>query len=276
MDFPTDRIYKFTAFSELSISALADQSAWFSSIKNLNDPFEGFSSYIEPKSESERITRCIKFAAKSLEEKLPANTAFDVATQKYLQEKNKFIKRIEDSIQDLIRQQKDFLESLCVYSTSVDIPSYPYPHVSNMLMWSHYGNGFSGFCMQFSAREFYNSLRYLNKDRAIAWSTVNYASKAVEIDPLDYFDFENKEYGKSALTKHERWDYEGELRFLSKNGGLYRYSPESLQTLYIGSKMPQGQQKIMLAIVKAYFPSAKVKLVSIHPGGYQVFVEDIV
>ncbi len=33
MDFPTDRIYKFTSFNENSISALADSSVWFSKVR---------------------------------------------------------------------------------------------------------------------------------------------------------------------------------------------------------------------------------------------------
>ncbi|EGQ9294269.1 DUF2971 domain-containing protein [Vibrio vulnificus] len=162
MDFPTDRIYKFTSFNENSISALADSSVWFSKVRNLNDPFEGFVISSEPKDDDEKITRLIKFGAEFLKGQTTPELATEIAMKRYLSDGEAFIAKMTDAINELKIQRDAFFDSLCIYSTSVDIPEYPYPNYANMLMWSHYGNGFSGFCLQFSASKFYRSLKENN------------------------------------------------------------------------------------------------------------------
>lgn len=270
MSFPTDRIYKFTSFNEYSIAALADHSAWFSKIKNLNDPFEGFAVYSEANDENERITRCVNFAARSLENKLSHQQALDLVIQRYIEDKEKFIARIESEINNIKLHRQSFLDSICIYSTSVDIPSYPYPNYANMLMWSHYGDGFTGFCLQFSANEFFMSLK--NGNSNITWGALNYVSTAPFIDVLNK---DHNEYCKPILTKHEQWSYEGELRFISQKEGLHPYSPESLKSIYIGDKMPSEQRKTIMAIAKNCFPNVNVYIVKIHTNGYQVVAKKI-
>ncbi|MGS0693046.1 DUF2971 domain-containing protein [Shewanella sp. 0m-4] len=273
MEFPTDRIYKFSSFSDNSISALAEGAVWFSKVKNLNDPFEGFVSYIEPKDEDEKVTQLIKFGAEFLKGKVAPQEALEIATQRYLVDSEVFIEKMNNSMIELKKQREAFFNSLCVFSTTVDIPEYPYPNYANMLMWSHYGNGFSGFCLQFSASEFYRSLKVLNPK--IAWSTVDYVSEPKNFNILDYLSEDDIEYCRPILTKHEQWDYEGELRFISHNEGLHRYSIDALEAIYIGEKMPLGQQKVILAIASQYFPNVKVLKVCVHPSGYSVITEEI-
>ncbi|WP_443088561.1 DUF2971 domain-containing protein [Vibrio cholerae] len=140
-------------------------------------------------------------------------------------------------------------------------------------MWSHYGNGFSGFCLQFSASKFYRSLKESNPK--VAWSTVDYVSSPSKFEFVDYLNPDNIEYCRPILTKHEQWAYEGELRFLSRNEGLHRYSTDALEAIFIGEKMPIGQQKVILAIAKVHFPNTKVLKVCIHPSGYNVLTEEI-
>ncbi|TQQ69973.1 DUF2971 domain-containing protein [Vibrio cholerae] len=273
VDFPTDRIYKFASFSENSISALADSSVWFSKVKNLNDPFEGFVIASEPKDDDEKITKLIKFGAESLKGQTTPEQAIEVATQRYLSDGESFIAKMTDAINELKVQRDAFFDSLCVFSTSVDMPEYPYPNYANMLMWSHYGNGFSGFCLQFSASKFYRSIKESNPK--VAWSTVDYVSSPSKFEFVDYLNPDNIEYCRPILTKHEQWAYEGELRFLSRNEGLHRYSTDSLEAIFIGEKMPIGQQKVILAIAKVHFPNVKVLKVCIHPSGYNVVTEEI-
>lgn len=273
MTFPTDRIYKFTSFSTNSVSALAEKSVWFSKTKNLNDPFENFTFFSEPKTEDEKITLYIKFAAECLKNNLDPEQALDFATKQYLTEKELFLERVEHSINELKEQRSSFLDSLCVFSTSVDIPQCPSPNYANMLMWSHYGQGFSGFCLRFSARKFYDSLQAISPQ--IGWSLVDYVSSPQSLDAIDYLSQEKFDYYQPVLTKHEQWNYEFELRFLSTNEGLHRYSPEALEVIYIGEKMPLGQQKVLLAIANGYFPHVKVLKVCVDSSGYNVVTAEL-
>ncbi|QSX30633.1 DUF2971 domain-containing protein [Shewanella cyperi] len=273
MDFPTDRIYKFSPFNENSISALANSAVWFSKLTKLNDPFEGFVTYDEPKDEDEKVTKLIKLGAEFLREKTSPKKAIEIATQRYLADGDLFINKVNESVCELKAQREAFFDSLCVFSTSVDIPDYQYPNYANMLMWSHYGNGFSGFCLQFSASKFYRSLKVENPK--VAWSTVEYVSEPKSFSILDYLNQDSIEYCRPILTKHEQWSYEGELRFISNIEGLHHYSNEALEVIYIGEKMPIGQQQVIIAIANNYYPNAKVLKVSIHPSGYNVITEKI-
>lgn len=276
MQFPTDRIYKFSSFSENSISALASKSAWFSNVGKLNDPFEAFVSYQEPRTEDERISRCVKFAAKSLEleSKLSKNDAFELVLKRYIENQEEFLKVTAELIRNALQQKKDYLHSLCVYSTSVDLPDHP-PHYSNMLMWAHYGCGFSGFCLQFSADKFNKSINELNDGVQVYPRAMRYVDKALVFNPVDLLGNGNFQYVDAIQTKHEQWDYEGEVRFISKSVGLHRYSAESLEAVYIGAKMPQGQRHVLIAIVKTYFPHAKILEVKINNSGYEVVANEI-
>ncbi|MCU8479064.1 DUF2971 domain-containing protein [Vibrio vulnificus] len=275
MGFPTDKIYKFSSFTEYSVSALAMSSVWFSRVQDLNDPFEGFVSYVEPQNHDEVITQCIRFAAKSLEEKLSKEAAFDLALKRYHQNPEHFISITEQLIKEAQESQKEYLNSLSIYSTSVDIPNYPSPHYANMLMWAHYGNGFSGYCLRFSASKFYESIIELNNDNKVTWCTINYVNKLHKVNPLDFLGDAKFDYVKAILCKHEQWNYEGELRFISNSSGLHKYNPEALEAIYIGSKMPLGQRLVLIAIVKAYFLKAKIYEVKIDRTGYNVVADEI-
>ena len=273
MDFPTDRIYKFSSFNNNSISALASSSAWFSKLKTLNDPFEGFVTYIEPQNEDEKITQLIKLGAESLKADTNPQKAMEVAKQRYLADGDSFIKKMTEFAEELRARREAFFDTLCVFSTSIDIPEYLKPNYANMLMWSHYGHGFAGFCLQFSANKFYSSLKVENPE--IVWGTVDYVAEALKLSVLDYLNQDNIEYCQPILTKHEQWSYEGELRFISNIEGLHQYSSEALEVIYVGENMPSGQQKVIKAIAKNYFPKAKVLKVSIHPSGYNVITEEM-
>lgn len=273
MKFPSDRLYKFSSFNENSISALASSSVWFSNVSALNDPFEGFVTYDESLSEEKKVARAIRFAAECIKENTSPEQALELAMQGYLNGKDEFIERVDDSINTLLNKRKSFIESLCVLSMSADIPNYPYPHYANMLMWAHYGSGFSGFCLQFSAQRLYESLK--QSQSTLAWSTVDYVDSPKNINILDCLCQDSVKYCRPILTKHEQWSYEGELRFISRREGLHHYSPDALDAIYIGERMPEGKQRVLFAIVKAYFPKAKTFKVGIHQSGYKVVAEEV-
>ena len=81
---------------------------------------------------------------------------------------------------------------LGIYSTASDIPNDPRIQISNMLLWSHYGDGFSGFCLQFNMKKLKSSLVKLNPEFNFTWVAIEYVEKPYEVDI-----FSN--VGKSAL-----------------------------------------------------------------------------
>lgn len=275
MNFPTDRIYKFSPFNHNSLTALATNSAWFSNVGALNDPFEAMIGFKAHSSEDERIASYVKAAAKSVEGKLSIGDSFMVALQRYCESPQKFMKEIESVVHEARDMQLDALKSLNVFSTSVDIPNYPRPHYANMLMWAHYAEGFSGFCLRFSASKLFESFGSLNPDSRINYCTMNYSNEAIELDVFECLGFSRVEFYKAIQQKHEQWIYEGELRFISNLNGLHKYAPEALEALYIGAKMPEGRRRVLMALICSYYPHVKVYEVNIYKATFQVVANEI-
>ncbi|WP_413769915.1 hypothetical protein, partial [Vibrio vulnificus] len=74
---------------------------WFSKVRNLNDPFEGFVVSSEPKDDDEKITRLIKFGAESLKGQTTPELATEIATKRYLSDGEAFIAKMTDAINEL-------------------------------------------------------------------------------------------------------------------------------------------------------------------------------
>jgi hypothetical protein len=53
-----------------------------------------------------------------------------------------------------MKKHSDFLNSLSIHSMSFDLPDTT-EHYKNMLMWAHYAEGYTRFCLQFSATNFF-------------------------------------------------------------------------------------------------------------------------
>lgn len=275
MNFPTDRIYKFSSFNENSITALATNSVWFSSVGKLNDPFEAMVNFNEPKSNNEKIASYVKAAAKNLEGKFSKDKAFNLSLQRYQENPDDFIKYTDNLVKEAKEKLLDGINSLNVFSTSIDIPNYKSFHYANMLMWAHYGDGFSGFCLRFSAKKLYNSLKRLNESSKINVCLMRYSNQSVEIDEADCLGLNDLDLYKSIQQKHEQWIYEGELRFISNVNGLHKFSPEDLEDIYIGSKMEDGKKRVLLSIIKNYYPHASVYEVKIYKSSYSVIADKI-
>lgn len=276
MVFPTDRLYKFSSFNENSLSALADQTAWFSDLDSLNDPFEVSVRYEVPKKECDKIVQYLNATAIYMEKNLNISKAeaFELANKAYQQNPEVFCKNFELGIEHVKNEHSTLLGSLNIFSTSLDLPDDS-PHSENMLMWSHYGAGFTGFCLQFSASNFLNSIEELNPDSKIGYCKVDYITASYVVNPIDYAPFITEQYFSAVRFKHEQWRYEGELRFISGTSGLHRYSSNDLDKVYIGFKMPLNKRKVLIAIIRQYFPNTEIYLIEIDKSSYKIVAKKI-
>ncbi|EPO0009604.1 DUF2971 domain-containing protein [Vibrio alginolyticus] len=271
MEFPTDNLYKFASFNENSISALAEQSVWFSDLNSLNDPFEVSVRYEVPVNQSEKVAQYIEAATIDREKVLNITRAEarDIAESAYKQDPESFCRKFEQAIELVINEHSKVLNSLNVFSTSLDLPDES-SHHENMLMWSHYGMGFTGFCLQFSASKFFRSIKELNKESKIGYCKVDYVTESHVVNPIKYVPYITEDYFSAMQFKHEQWRYEGELRFISGNCGLHKYSHDALTKVYIGFKMPVSKQKVLIAIIRQYFPEAQIYRAEVDKQSYRV------
>lgn len=258
MKLPSKRVYKFTSFNDYSISALASSSVWFSSVKELNDPFEAF--YVPKKlSEDEKVSQYIKIA-QNLE------NDNDVVVQRYMNNPEDFMRKISCLYEIEQKSRIKKYNSVSVFSTSMD--TLERPPYADILMWAHYGNALSGYCLEFDSEKLYKSLK--SNDSKLFWGTIIYEPVPYEIEPIDFYQSSNEDYIKPLLYKHRNWINEQELRFISEKNGLHSFSNESLKNIYVGEKMPEGQVNVILALANVYFPDVNVIKVSMSPNGYGI------
>jgi hypothetical protein len=263
MSKPKD-IYKFRMMSINSLSSISSSKIWFSSKKNLNDPFEGYVNVVAPKNEREKVAQYIDLG-KSIVQKqsglAPAQVE-RVIMERYLSSPDEFMDFVENSISEHERSLIEYQEKLGIFSTSSDIPGNPQTQVANMLMWSHYGDEFKGFCIKYDHRKLYESLQQLNSGVKFAWCKVNYIKTPHSVNFLDSLSDDTLDFLKSIQYKHEQWEYECEIRVVANETGLFSYSPEAITGVYIGEKMPEEQKELLITVVSKTLPNCDIFSVS--------------
>lgn len=105
----------------------------------------------------------------------------------------------------------------------------------SILMWSHYANNHTGFCVEYDFNKL-NNIKLLDnlypvfyKEFLFDVSDVFFKSyKGTEADELDIY--------ASVLTKNKEWNYEREWRYLSYGGDFILNVPRP-ESVYLGSRV---------------------------------------
>ncbi|WP_034460615.1 DUF2971 domain-containing protein [Buttiauxella noackiae] len=279
MSVPFTWLYKFHTMNINSLSALSNKKAWFSSISSLNDPFEGCFSVTRPETDDD-----FRMLFKPIANILLKKNMRDINTKELLSETgaNDFIEKLYESGQPkfkefmdnlLQEQEEDYRDEflkMATYCLSSDIPGDERSHVANSLMWSHYADGLKGFCIKYNGQELHKSIKELNKEKNIDYAFVRYEKEMHKVFFLDFFDGNSKGFAGALHTKHDSWGYECEIRFLTNKNGYVNYSAESIDSIYIGDRMPPEQQKLLVDIVRKNYPDAKIHGVRFHKSSFSI------
>jgi len=267
-----ERLYKFHSISVNSLSALATGTAWFSSQGSLNDPFEGISTIVTPISHDEKVTKSVKFFATMFEKerKFSPSKAQQFAINEYMKNPTFFLEQTYIQANKEINQALAYARNMGIYSTASDIPGDQRTQAENMLLWSHYSNGLRGFCIQFDARKLYESLQEENQDCKFAWAKVEYVNKPHEIDAFSFVENTNFDYLKQLQKKHEQWGYECECRIVSNKVGLKKYCPSAIDKIYIGEKISEAEERLLLTVLEQHYPQVEIFKVKVDDKSYGI------
>ncbi|QNK33405.1 DUF2971 domain-containing protein [Serratia sp. JUb9] len=268
MDIPFPFVYKFSTLNINSLSALAEGKAWFSKLADFNDPFEGQFILNPPDLKNER-ERFFEHLAKNIPNYPLTEPVLETIRKKYLNSPQEFDRTITSIVDTTYRRFYESYLNIGAYCLASDIPDVAASHVSNVMMWSHYADGMKGFCIKYNPNKLINSLNELNDDK-FYWAKVEYQDNKHTVDFYDSMDLENHATIRAIQTKHTGWEYEYECRLLTNNSGLYKYSHNAIECIYIGSKMPAPHEKILLDICAVNLPDVDIFKVRTHQGGYAV------
>jgi len=183
---------------------LENNSLWFSSPKEFNDPFD---CQIVPDTNNTR-EEIAEFIKKNTFEQLSDEVINDLSTIVF-NEPNRWKDTIESTFDKIINST-----GICCFTLNEQ----------NLLMWSHYTDSHKGICLKFDILKDPNFFVYP--------LPVNYSQ-----DYPIYNHLGNREtiVKDMVLTKSLDWEYEGEIRVLKMNkNGLIPFKKESLVEIIFG------------------------------------------
>lgn len=230
------KLYKYEAFTVQSLKNLKSQTLYFGSPLNFNDPYD---CAIRPKL-SEPTGSDIEI----LRNFLYRNNDFPLETRNALKEANnddlkKFIKNVaEENTYSLIERRMKNIGVTCFAERNDD-----------HLMWSHYADRQTGFCLEFdTSQEPFSKVR-----------EVDYQDVYPEISMVDALI--NNNYGQFInllYIKSNSWKYEKEWRCIHKVAGTcFNYETEALKGVYFGPEIDDDSLDIICLILRGQNPNVK-------------------
>lgn len=225
---PPARIYKYENFTVQSLRNLKSQSLYFGSPKNFNDPYDcALNAEVSiPTDEEIKAVR----AHYLRQDDLPLQGRRQLEAMNSIQLKEVVIR----GARHLADQQAEkFLSERGVTCFS-EIND-------DLLMWSHYGGKYKGYCLEFATD--YEPFQKLRK--------VKYVTEMPRIDAAAFILREDyDQYLDLYCTKSVAWSYEKEWRAIHNVAGTsFTYPSEALLGVYFGPDIDQDCLEIVCLIL---------------------------
>ena len=218
-------LYKYGTINEYSECLFTIPSVWFSPPIQLNDPFE-CRPYFTFEGNRDQIIEALKRVLRQHNPASGNDEITAIATSIYLEGRHKSPETWEELRNHLLQYLTNNIGLYCLSSKPNDI-----------LMWSHYGSGHSGFCLKFEATD---NTPFFGGAQEVQYSK--------DFPSIDYFNTpKNEQVDLVLLTKFQGWSYEREWRIIDHDSGpgLKEYPSELLTGVIFGIKMtPENKNKI--------------------------------
>ena len=206
------RYYKFLSPSYLNVIALSNLQLIFGRFSRFNDIFEGHLSF------------------------------------RYQDEQTK------PSFQNKEKEYVDKINRIRIYSlASSDAVDY----IENShLMWAHYADGHKGFCIEFN-EGILSDFPLCKTGKANTSIKVEYPEE-LKYEELTFNDkgqlMENIDYvlTKVISRKHKLWEYEQEVRLISKVKDIHPFSPTAINAIYLGVKIEESIKTELLNFARLH------------------------
>ena len=231
-----DRIYKYEPFTSQSLQNLKAQSIYFGSPLGFNDPYDcALKAGIEEPSDKD-IEKIKTHYLNDADLPVSARKEFE---GKSIEDLKNIITR---SAQAMLRTHTEsFLKNKGVTCFS--------ERNDDLLMWSHYGGRYKGFCLEFDT-----NFEAFTKMRRVTYTNemprINAAKMLVENDYDQILDL--------FCTKSDAWVYEKEWRSIHNDvGTLFTYEAQALKSVYLGPDIDRQSMEIICLILSGQNPEVE-------------------
>ncbi|MFT3911430.1 MAG: DUF2971 domain-containing protein [Ferruginibacter sp.] len=254
-----DVLYKYRDWSNgFHKSLLVNQELYFCSIDQFNDPFDGTIPHRYNPKELTEDNIFLKYRQITMREHPDWN---EQKVQEHCftyQHMGLFHneKYMEDFEKDTLESMNRKFGMVCLCKRN-----------DNFLLWSHYANSHTGFCIGFDKFKLF-------EDTKAQFSHMIYET---ELPTLGLFDNVFEHFTKLIGTKSKTWEYEDEYRltkpdFVRKSVQLRK---ETIVEILFGCKMLQSEKFALLKIIEANYPHARVFDISLSKTKFESQISQI-
>jgi hypothetical protein len=220
---PPSVLYKYLQYHRLRRNRwtrriFEDSEVFFGSPRDFNDPFDSRWKFIYPRSELTREALWRKFARRRWPDQQAPWIGELIAT-------GADISYGQSICDDMEKMAQEEYGVLCLAERG-----------DNILMWSHYANQHTGFCLEFQTG---NPL--FSRARKVAYPP---SKERPCQDLAEYLTVEKQRVPKELVTKAEDWAREEEWRIVEVGGaGMYKFPPHALTAVILGCRMAQTNRE---------------------------------
>jgi len=251
---------------DFRLESLEKNTVYFSSVSQLNDPYEGL-LYLDMDgiSDSLRTVALTKIFSRDHEKGKKALTKTErfkkARTEVERFKKSAGVERFRDHVDRNTRGHfNDFLKthhnsrfilSLARATVSLDQDEFPYP-LSSMMLWGHYANGLKGMCIEYDYDELIRSLKENNeislKAKTITYNQVNQPvikGTTVLKDIIEESGKTSEEIQNAFCTKYKSWEYENEVRLISSKHKLNNIDEKCIRRIFVAKSNSDLMKKVI-------------------------------
>lgn len=127
----------------------------------------------------------------------------------------------------------------------------------NLLMWSQYGGGGEGFCLEFDTQKMFD----WEHANAPLLFPVEYCKTWPDNDIFRLWNNgERHPFVPLARYKYKVWEHEQESRLFVEEKGKVPYNPEALTGVYLGPRISESQRELVCSIVEQKCPHIDINV----------------
>jgi len=141
------------------------------------------------------------------------------------------------------------------------------------VMWGHYGYNHKGVCFEFKILDENNINQFcLSEEESVQVSKVKYLNMPLNI--FDSVEFDKENFAESILnTKSSKWNYEKEIRLISKNQGLIKFQQKCLTKVIFGYKTDAKIRYSLIRLLANLGYDFEFLIAKAEPDSYEMNIE---
>jgi hypothetical protein len=223
-------LWKYMSLGQYLESMIDNNTLWFSSPKDFNDPYDCNFECARKQFTIDEIRAFWNKQKKN--EEIPNHTAKEII-QQWANNPNDFYEAIYGSFLNAIQDC-----GVCCFSSEFNHP----------LMWAHYTRNHFGVCIGFDTQKLLSNFEMVSK--------VKYDDEFPKINILDDLNIAAKQL---VNAKSSHWSYENEIRILGPQRGTYPFNKNAMSEVIFGLRTTEEDMIALMdrIYLKGYRPTFK-------------------